>query len=94
MGMMTKSHACVTSRSWEMRNIIFAAVMITTAVGASNPARAEKSCSDMYAKCVNFCNTQRPVPRCRGFCPSELENCKKTGTWNGLGGAHTGLRRD
>jgi hypothetical protein len=43
---------------------------------------------------VNFCNTQRPTPKCRGFCPSELESCKKSGIWNGIGGQRTGLKRD
>ena len=98
MGVMTKPHACARSRSWKtpykMRNVIFAAVMITASVGLLDSARAEKSCSDMYAGCVNFCNTQRPTPKCRGFCPSELESCKKTGTWNGIRGQHTGLKRD
>ena len=95
---MTKPHAYVTSRSskmpCKMRNVIFAAIVITTAVGSSGSTRAEKSCSDMYAGCVSFCNTQRPTAKCRGFCPSELESCKKTGTWNGIRGQHTGLKRD
>jgi hypothetical protein len=97
---MIKPHACARSRSWKMpckmRNVIFAAVMmmITAALGSLDSARAEKSCSGMYAGCLNFCNTQRPTAKCRGFCPSELESCKKTGTWNGIGGQHTGLKRD
>jgi hypothetical protein len=96
--MLTKSRACVTSGSWKiqckMRNVIFVAVVVTTTVGSSLSAKAEKSCSDMYAGCVNFCNTQRPTPKCRGFCPSEFESCKRTGTWNGINGQHSGLKRD
>lgn len=98
MGVMTKLHADIRSRGWKMpckmRNVIFAGIMVTTAIGSLDSARAEKSCSDMYAGCLHFCDTQRPTPKCRGFCPSELESCKKTGTWNGIGGQHTGLRRD
>jgi len=97
---MTKPSACAVSRQrktrWGMRKIIFATVLITTtaAVGSLDSARAELSCSDMYARCMNFCKTQRPVPKCFGFCPTELESCKQTGTFNNIKGSFSGLKRN
>jgi len=96
---MTKPSICVTGRQrktrWEMRKIIFGTLLVATtpAMGALDSARAEQSCSDMYARCMNFCKTQRPVPTCFGFCPSEFEKCKQTGTFNNRTGSHSGLKR-
>jgi hypothetical protein len=95
---MTKLKACATGRHRKgrrgMHEVIFAtAVMSTMAVvGSLDSARAAKSCSDMYAGCMNHCKTLSSS--CSSYCSSELERCKQTGTFNTLKGSSSGLKRE
>lgn len=97
---MTKLSACAIGRNWKMRwgmrKVIFATALVSTmvVVGSLDSATAAKSCSDMYAACMNFCKTEHRPPKCFGFCPSELESCKQTGTFNTHKGSFSGLQRN
>jgi hypothetical protein len=73
-------------------------IMITMTFVFFNPAMSAppSSCSEVYARCVHNCETRpsgKPF-KCRGFCPAELESCKATGNWYGLGRQWTGFERN
>ena len=62
--------------------------------GSVMAAPKAASCSDMLGRCQAFCKSGQSRVRCEQFCPSESKNCKQTGTWNGMGGQRTGLKRN